>query len=226
MEESKASSEFLHFGELISISADDDSFIFSKGFIDNSVYVQQLDDKGTYDFLGAVFRILPQCMYSVQNDLLMGSEELPQQQFHEKFLRHEESLEGEIKTNIQTYGNFKGESVRFGSIIQLQHALSYKFITIVPKENAEIEKENLRLRLTEFACECSYIRIETGYKFQKESDGLVRINDRVIFEIMLPELIKPAYLNTSDYSTSVKSELLGSDNMRREVNASLDQKIR
>lgn len=226
MEEFKASSDFLHFGQLISICLEDDSFIQSKGFIDNSVYLQQFDENGTHDFSSAVFRVLPQCMYSVQNDLLFASEELNQQQFSEKFSRHEESLEGEIKTNIQTFNNFKGEPVRFGSIVQLQHVSSYKFITLVPQENAEIEKENLRLRLTDFASECSYIRIEPGFKFQKESDGLVRINDRVVFEILLPDLTKAAYFNANDYLTAVKSEMNEGELLKREVNASLDHKIR
>jgi Inositol 1,4,5-trisphosphate/ryanodine receptor/MIR domain/RIH domain len=226
MEESKASSEYLHFGQQISISLEEDSYIYSKGFVDNNIYLQQLDNIGTYDFAGAVFRVLPQCMYSIQNDLLISSEALHHSQFHDKFLRHEESLEGEIKTNIQTYNNFKGEPVRFGTIIQLQHVMSYKFLTLIPQENAEIEKENLKIKLTEFASECSYLRIETAYKFQNEGDGLVRINDKVVFELMLPELIKTAYLNASDYFTSVKSELLPSDTLRREINVSLDHKVK
>jgi hypothetical protein len=226
MEETKASSDFLHFGQLISICLEDDSFIYSKGFIDNSVYLQQFDENGTFDFSASVFRVLPQCMYSVQNDLLRASDDLGQQQFSEKFTRHEESLEGEIKTNIQTFNNFKGEAIRFGSIVQLQHVLSYKFITLVPQENAEIEKENLRLRLMEFASECSYIRIEPGFKFQKESDGLVRINDRVVFEILLPDLTKSAYFNTNDYTAAIKNEVQEGDLLRREVNASLDHKVK
>ena len=128
MEESKVSSDFLHFGQLISVCLEEDSFIFSKGFIDNSISVQTFDENSSHDFSGAVFRVLPQCMYSVQNDLLIALDQLSQMQFHEKFTRHEESLEGEIKTNIQTYSNFKGEPVKFGSLIQLQHVLSYKFI--------------------------------------------------------------------------------------------------
>lgn len=220
MEEAKASSELLHFGQLISICLEDNCYIYSKGFIDNSVYVIKADDNSSHDFIGSIFRVLPQCMYSVQNNLISSCEEFSQQHFQDKFKRHEESFEGELKTNIQTYSNFKGEPVRFGSIIQLQHVLSYKFITLVPQENAEIEKENLKLRLTEFASECSYIRVETAYKFQKESDGLVRINDRVVFEILLPDLIKSAYFNTSEFSTP------GFDIEKREVNASLDHNVK
>ena len=221
MEESRASNEFLHFGQLISISLEEDSYIYSKGFIDNSIYLQSIDSSGAFDFTGAVFRVLPQCMYSVQNDLLSASQDLSSSLFTEKFTRHEESHEGEIKTNIQTFNNFKGEPVRFGSIIQLQHMVSHKFLTLVPQENAEIDKENLRIKLTEFASECCYIRIETGYKFQEEGDSLVRINDRVIFEILLPDLIKSAYINKSEFS-----EFLHSDSQKREVNGSLDQKVR
>ena len=226
MEESKVSNDFLHFGQLISVCLEEDSYIFSKGFIDNSVYVQEFDENDSSDFSGAVFRVLPQCMYSVQNDLLLALDELSQLQFHEKFTRQEESLEGEIKTNIQTYSNFKGEPVKFGSLIQLQHVLSYKFITLVPQENAEIDKENFRIKLTEFASECSYLRIEPGYKFQKESDGLVRMNDRVIIEVTMPELIKSVYFNTSEHSAAIKSEMLPADVSRREVNASLDHKVK
>ena len=226
MLESKASSEFLHFGQLVLVCLEEDSYLFSKGFIDNSINVQEFDEGSSSDFSGAVFRVLPQCMHSVQNDLLVALDELSQAQFHEKFSRHEESLEGEIKTNIQTYSNFKGEAVKFGSLIQLQHVLSYKFITLVPQENAEIDKENLRITLTEFASECSYLRIEPGYKFQKETDGLVRMNDRVIFEVTMPDLIKSVFFNVSEHSTAVKSELLPGDVVRREVNASLDHKVR
>ena len=57
MEEFKASSDFMHFGQLISICLEEDNFITSKGFIDNSVYLQQFDDKGTFDFSGSIFII-------------------------------------------------------------------------------------------------------------------------------------------------------------------------
>ena len=70
------------------------------------------------------------------------------------------------------------------------------------------------------------MRIEPGYKFQKESDGLVRINDRVIFEVTMPDLIDSVYFNISEYPDSIKSELRPADASRREVNASVDHKVK
>jgi hypothetical protein len=60
------------------------------------------------------------------------------------------NLEGEIKTNLQTYNSLKGKPVRYDSLIQLEHLQIHKSLTLESKEIAEIEKENLKASLEDY----------------------------------------------------------------------------
>lgn len=74
-------------------------------------------------------------------------------------------MENEIRTNYSSFNNFKGEPVKFGALIQLLHVISHKFLTLMPKESAEYEKDNLKLKLKTYGSYYSHFRVVPGFKY-------------------------------------------------------------
>ena len=187
-------SNYLKYGSLITLSTSEGFHLYSQGFIDSSPYLreQTLDYS---EFSGAVFRILPQCLYSVQTNILRYIRENRDIDYKEKrpqLAKMEESLEGEIKSNIHTYNIFKGEIIRYNSLVQLEHLTSHKYLTLNSQLSAETEKDNFKITFEDFSSENSHFRIVPGYKFQIHGSGNVKISDKVFFEIMVPEIRKIA----------------------------------
>ena len=110
-------------------------------------------------------------------------------------------------TNIQIYQSFFHQPIKFGSLVQLQHVASGKFLSIYPSENANIEKDNIKIGLSDFFSDKSLIRILSGFKYQKEGNSLVRYNDRIIFELILPGVSRLGYLHTSEKTLSFAKEV-------------------
>lgn len=232
MDKELKSSRFLHYGSLVNIKTNENLYLYSQGFIDNTPYLQDLTDKNI-NFEGAVFRVIPQCIYSTQKEILRYITLISGSLQVDKLDRLEEALDGEIKTNTHTYSNFKGQAIKFGSLVQLVHLQSHRFLTLHSQQSAESERENLRLVLDDFGSEYSHFRIEPSYKYQKQGSGYVRIKDKVHFEITIPELNRVAYLHMSRgplimppmvwmMPGEVKNEKMNV----QEVNVSLDQKTR
>ena len=228
-------SKVICYGSLVTLKNLENFYLCAQGFIDNSPYlVKQI----RHNFSCAIFRIVPCSIYSIQNDLLDYTRKVKEEDFFEKIEKLdklEDNLEGEIKTNLQTYNSLKGKPVRYDSLIQLEHLQSHKFLTLEADENAEIEKENLKASLEDFPSGNSHFRILPGFNYQKFSDGIVKSLDKVHLEIMLSDERKPAYLHSSRcpsnevmtngiYSILIQDAKMEKDYL--EVNISLDQKTK
>lgn len=70
MDENIEQSKTLHYGSRVTLSIDDNGYLFSNGFIDNSLHLYDSISQGKSLYNHCVFRIVPQCSYSVQNTLL------------------------------------------------------------------------------------------------------------------------------------------------------------
>lgn len=224
--------EPLLYGSLILLSFSD-YFLYSKGFIDNSFYLQKNSSENEVNMMSAVFRINPQAMYSVQDQIFWILEsDRGVEIIANRIARIGEAFEAELKANVRTYKNFRGQPVRFNSLVQLEHIQTHKFLTLMPNEHAEIEKDNIRLKLEDFGSEASHFRIQPYYSFQEEVDGIVRIGDKVIFEGVISEIGKPAYisctethLNENPFRRILSLEMPQLNQKLSEVNASLDTKV-
>ena len=215
---------YLHYGCEILLSHQTNGYINGSGYINSSLYLQPNNIE--MDILDCLFRVLPLCIHSVQNDLLSNLDSGNLSEYQEKYSRLSESVAGELKTNLQSYEKLKGESIRFGSFVYLQHVKSQKFLTITPNETGIVERDCLKVILQDFPNDYSLIKIDATYNFQREGDGLIRINDIVLLEIFLNELNKPAYINSSIedaskglYDTDIIENL-------KEINASLNRKTK
>jgi hypothetical protein len=215
--------EDLVFGSMITLRVSNEEYMTSKGFIDNSLYVTGDEN---IDFTDAVFQILPQCIYTTQQDVLDKISNLPRSDAAESVIRKHDNLEGEFKTNIQTYHDFKGKPVVYGSLIQLLHVNSQKYLVHKSGEdatNASIEKENLKICLEDYGSEFSHFRIRPSYQFQKSRSGIVKSGDKIYLEGHSPRLSKNIclHMSGSTFFYTIASE---SRYQVSEVNASLDSK--
>lgn len=204
--------DFLRYGDLISFSHMDEGHLASKGFIDTSIVLKDLQEQ---DFFPGVFRVFPQSIHSVQTEFLSLLNNFSIESLNEIISKLRESIEGEIKTNIQIYNNFKLQPIKYGSLIQLQHVASGKFLSVFPLENAEFERDNIKLGLSEFFSNNSLIRIHPTYKFQVEGSSWVQYKDQVHLEITLPNINKSSYIHISSGNSEAK-----------EINCSLDVKTK
>jgi len=174
----------------------DNLFVHSPGMIDVSVKMQSFPTYDLFEFNFAVFRVLPASMYNVQNDVLRRVKEIGQTQ-EDVIGVLDESLEGEINTNMQIYTNLKGHSVKFGATVQLQHLTSHRFLTVKGQENADYEKDNLKVALEDYSSANTHFTVEHAFNYQKEGDEYVRLNDRILLQLFVRELNKAVYLHSS-----------------------------
>jgi hypothetical protein len=217
------SSDEITYGSLILLRTNLSDYMTSKGFIDTSLYT---GNESNIDFSLSTFQILPQCIYSSQHDILKKLQKHPNQNTSEIILKRSENLEGEFKTNIQTFSNLFGKPLRYGSFIQLLHVKSQKFLSHKSgdyPQNAEIERENLRLILEDYADELSHFRIEPSLKYQLARNGVVKSGDKVNLVGISSSFSKNVYIHASEvqYMYTIACDTAFEV---CEVNASMDAK--
>ena len=230
-------SDYLQYGSEITLSYQNSGYISSSGFIENSLYLKAT---GEYiDLSESLFRILPFTMHSVQCSIISEIsttsnnpfEKNARDKYPEVYQNRISFLESEIRSNLLNYEKTRGQFIRFGSLVYLQHVASHKFLTVFPKETGVIEKYNVKVALTDFPNDLSYIRIEPSYNFQREGEGFIRTNDVVKLVIFSTDLNMPAYVNSSKEKISDSSDfsfISDSKDSRnsKEINASLDTKMK
>lgn len=188
-------SDVVKYGSYICLSHEL-KFLSSPGFLDNHLQLSKTDS------LKSVFRILPTCTYSTQ-DFLLNS--VNSQDFFTKFQSRKINLEGEISTNIITSLSYKNQPINFGSLIQLQHVYSSKFLTISYDKHKN-KAEKFEIILQDFGSEMSIFCIQSAFKYQEEGTILVKTAAKIRIGIAIRDLDKMIYLN---YDKSIK-EIIGS----------------
>lgn len=132
-------------------------------------------------FSNCVFTITPQQQYSAASAL---AEALQDDSGSEasvgttQYARLVESARLEAKQNDENNRERLGQEVRFGSVIQLRHANSGKFLTVRPRILAVTEKGCIKLELDATGDDNSHLMIIARYKHRNEGDR-VRITDNV-----------------------------------------------
>lgn len=209
------SRDLLHYGACITLSLSEGSYMVSSGFIDDSLRLHSFTPYSTIDPISAVFRVLPSVSYVVQGEVLGSVKQLSKATDRQekdkvagKIHVMDDNLEDELKTNIQSYSKLKGEPVKFGAVVQFEHIISHKYITISGRENAERERDSLRISLQNFSEEHSLFKIEPIYQYQREGDGNIRYSESIRLAVLVPELGKYVYLHCSpqtlDKSASIR----------------------
>jgi hypothetical protein len=85
--------------------------------------------------------------------------------------------EMEMRLNDFDQGSRFGEVVNFGSIIQLFHVKSGKYLTVMANKLAQFERENLRVTLDKYGSEASWIQLLPRFKMDSEGDAILSSAD-------------------------------------------------